>query len=72
MKYIVERIEENIASLENMDTGEIINFNVSNIPFIISEGDVLSFDEKIWNEDVEEKLKREKRISNKMKDLWIP
>lgn len=70
MKYIVERIEEEIASLENTETGEIINYNVSEIPFKIFEGDVLSFEDNIWNKDDDEKDEREERIKNKMNDLW--
>ncbi|MBQ9314688.1 MAG: DUF3006 domain-containing protein [Clostridia bacterium] len=70
MKYIVERIEEKIASLENVETGEIKNFNISEIPFVIREGDVLIFNENVCNTDEEERRIREERIKNKMKNLW--
>lgn len=70
MEYIVERIEEKIASLENVETGEIKNFNISEIPFVIREGDVLIFNENVCNTDEEERRIREERIKNKMKNLW--
>lgn len=70
LKYIVERIEEDIASLENIETGEITNYNVSEIPFKIYEGDVLIFDEDVWSQDNEEKENINLRIKNKMENLW--
>jgi len=70
MRFIVERVEENIASLENMETGEIISYHVQEIPFQIVEGDVLIFENNDWNHDVQEKNKRHNRISKKMQELW--
>lgn len=70
LKYIVERIEDGIASLENIETGEITNYNISDIPFKIYEGDVLIFEEQMWRYDNEEKELRKIRIENKMKNLF--
>ena len=72
MKYIVERIEEEIASLENVETGEIKNFNISEIQnfFQCFITPVLIFNENVWNTDEEERRIRGERIKNKMKNLW--
>lgn len=70
LKFIVERIEDDIASLENIETGDITNYNVSEIPFKIYEGDVLIFEEQMWKYDNEEKELRKSRIENKMKNLF--
>ena len=70
MRFLVERIEDDIASLENMETGDITNFNISEIPFKILEGDVLIFENDTWSQDFEEKEETHERIKNKMDDLW--
>lgn len=70
MKFIVERIEEDIASLENIETGDIVNYNVSEIPFKIYEGDVLIFEHEMWSSDNDEKQEIHERIKNKMTDIW--
>ena len=71
MRYIVESIEDGIASLEDIATREIVRFNISDIPFLIREGDVLVLENTIWYQDEEERKCREERIQKKMKDLWI-
>ena len=44
MIYIVDKIEDNIAVLENKDTREIINVNISCLPSLIKEGSILKYD----------------------------
>ena len=70
MKFIVERIEEDIASLENFKTGEIINFDISKIPFEVFEGDVLIFENECWKKEEKDKIEMKERIKNKMQSLW--
>ena len=38
MKYAIDRIEDNIATLENIDNNEIINIDINNLPKNIKEG----------------------------------
>lgn len=70
MKYVVERIEEGIAVLEEQESGEIINMDLSEIPFIIKEGDVIIYENDEWNNSLEEKELIDERIQQKMNDLW--
>lgn len=70
MRYVVERIEENIASLEELSTGNIVTKDISEIPFMIVEGDVLIFEENTWKNDQEEKKKRRKIIEQQLENLW--
>ena len=70
MKFIVARIEDDIASLESIDTGEIINYNVSDIPFKIYEGDIIIFEENVWSQNFEQKEIIKSRIEEKMNRLW--
>ena len=41
MKFIVDRIEENIVVCENIDTKEIIQISINEIPENIKEGNVI-------------------------------
>ncbi len=71
MKYIVERIEDGIASLENMETQEIFNMDISEIPFFISEGDILIVGEDSVTNSIVERQKREAIIKEKMKQAFM-
>ena len=70
MRYVVDRIEEGYAVLENQESGEITNMDLSEIPFIIYEGDVIIYENNKWNNSAEEKEIIEERINKKMDDLW--
>lgn len=73
MKYTVDRVEEEICVLENMESGDIIEVEISIFPFDIKEGNVVVYqnDEFVIDKDAEEdrrlslrermnKLKKEK------------
>ena len=60
MKYAVDKINEDIAVLENINTGEIININVSEIPNNIKEKDILIFEDNLYRID---KIEKENRIN---------
>lgn len=69
MKYIVDRIENDIAVLESFSDKKIINVPLENIKINISEGDVLIFDGKNYTLNIGEKEDRLKIIMEKMKRL---
>lgn len=69
MKYIVDRIENDIAVLESFSDKKIINVPLENIKINISEGDVLIFDGKNYTLNSGEKEDRLKIIMEKMKRL---
>ena len=69
MKYAVDRIDNEAATLESIIDGSKINIMIKDIPFDIKEGDILVFDgEKYFKVD---KLKNEriKNIREKMNRL---
>ncbi len=41
MKYIIDRIEDNIVTLENIYTKKTINISIDNLPKNIKEGSIL-------------------------------
>ena len=69
MKYIVDRIENDIEVLESFSDKKIINVPLENIKINISEGDVLIFDGKNYTLNIGEKEDRLKIIMEKMKRL---
>lgn len=71
MKYAVDRIEEDIAVLQNIDDGSIILESISNLPTSLHEGMILSFENDCYLIDNELEYKRRKRIESKFNDLIV-
>ena len=69
MKFVVDRIENDIAVLENMKNKEIINVSLKLLPKNLKEGDVLKFNNNKYFLDNNEKQVRLDRIREKMKML---
>ena len=69
MKYIIDRIEDNIAVLEQQDTKEFINISTKYLPQGIKEGMVLSLINNIYTIDIKATEKRKKEILEKFKRL---
>lgn len=69
MKYIIDRIEENIAILENQDTEEFININTTLLPQNIKEGMILSLINNTYTIDTKATEERRKEILEKFKRL---
>ena len=72
MRYIIDRIEEEIVVCENEDTGEFEEIDIFYLPDGIEEGDIVIYDEDIdeYYIDYEEKKLRKARIEDKMEDIW--
>lgn len=69
MKFVVDRIENDIAVLENIKNKEIINVSLKLLPKNLKEGDVLKFNNNKYFLDNNEKQARLNRIREKMKML---
>lgn len=71
MRYIVDRIEEDYAICEADDENNtLISIKIDKIPFFLSEGDVIYYEDNKWIKDDFEKEKIVSRIKKKMNDLW--
>lgn len=46
MRYAVDEIIDNLVKLENMDTGEVVNVDISLFPKNIKEGNIVVRKEK--------------------------
>lgn len=69
MKYVIDRIENDIAILEEINTKEIVELNIKELPNDIEEGKVLIKVDDNYLIDEEEKIIREKEISERFKNL---
>lgn len=65
MKYAIDRIENNIIVLENLNTKEITNINKNLLNFKVKEGDILVYQNNKYYLDNNEKEKRIKIIKEK-------
>ncbi len=69
MKYSVDRIEDNIVILQDLDTKVIKEVNKKDIKFKISDGDVLLFKDNKYIKDNKLKEDRLKLIQEKLNRL---
>lgn len=69
MKYVVDRIENQIAVLESLETKKILNVNKSVLPKKVSEKDVLILENGKYVLDDNAKKERLEIIRRKMEML---
>ncbi len=69
MKYAVDEIIDDIAILENIETGERIDVSLKLLPSGVSDGTILSLVDGKYNFDLDEETIRRKRILEKMERL---
>jgi len=68
MKYAVDRIEGDIAVLENLDTRELLNIKLTELPEI-TDGDIIKYEDGKYIKDMETQNKRLEEIKSKMELL---
>lgn len=68
MKFAVDRIEDNYAILENIETGEKKEEPIAILP-AIKEKDILLFEDNLYKKDDIERQKRMKQIKEKLERL---
>ena len=61
MKYAVDKIEENIVTLESLDTKEKKEVLLEVLPFNIKEGTILTYENSVYKKD--EVLEQQRRTS---------
>ena len=69
MKYSIDRIIEKIAILENLETKEIIEVNLEDLPQDIKDGTILKLENNKYIFDQETQKTREETIREKMERL---
>lgn len=69
MKYAVDRVEENIAVCQNLDTNEIIEIDLKLLPKRIKDGTILIYEDNKYKIDKKEEEKRKLAILEKFNRL---
>lgn len=69
-EFTVDRIEEEIVTLENRKNKEMITINKDNLPENIKEGSILKKVNEKYILDEEKTKETEERIKEKMNKLW--
>lgn len=69
MKYAVDKIENDIVVLENIENCEIKEVPITELPNNIKEGNILKYENDIFIKDVQEEIKRRKNIKNRFNCL---
>ena len=69
MKWAVDRIEDNIAILENINTLEKKEVAISLLPSSIHEGSILIYQNNTYTADIFEEEMRRKLIEEKFRKL---
>ena len=68
--YTIDRFEEDLAVCEDRETKEMINIKRTDLPKDSHEGSTLKLKNGKFELDLEEEEKVEKRIKEKMDNLW--
>ena len=69
MKYAVDRIINDIAILENIETNEMCEIDISTLPFSIYEGAVISLKNGIYYLEENVEARRRKMIEDRFKRI---
>ena len=69
MKYSIDRIENNIAILENIDTQEIIEVDINLLPVGSKETSIIKIEDNQYILDTQEEQKRKEDIFSRFNKL---
>jgi hypothetical protein len=69
MKYSIDRIENDIAVLENIDTNEIIEIEISLLPENIKESNIVIYENNKYKLDQETEDSRKKDLLSRFSKL---
>ena len=69
MKYSIDRIEENIAVLENIETKEIIEVEISQLPDNIKETNIVIYENDVYILDKNTEETRKKDLLSRFNKL---
>ena len=68
--WVIDRFEGDFAICENRENKKKREIKIEKLPENIKEGSVLRFKDGKYSLDLSQQKKIEKRIEEKMKDIW--
>lgn len=69
MKYAIDRIENNIAIIENLETKEIIEVDISLLPEGSKESSIITIIDNEYKLDIEDEQVRKESLLNRFNKL---
>ena len=69
MKYAVDRIEDNLVIIENLETKEIIEIGKDKLPEGIKDGTILIYEDEEYKLDLNEEELRRRQIQARFNRL---
>lgn len=69
MKYSIDRIENDVAVLESLESREIINVNITLLPQNVKEGSIIVYENNKYTKDEETELKRKTELQSRFNNL---
>lgn len=69
MKFAVDRIEENIAVCQNLETKEMMEVTIDKLPKDIKDGTIIMFKDNEYKLDLTEEELRRKKIQERFNKL---
>lgn len=69
MKYVIDRIEDNIVICQNLETKEMVEIEKKLLPQNIKDGNVLLFENNEYKLDLDEEEIRRQRIRERFNRL---
>ena len=69
MKYAVDRIEDNLVIMENLETKEIIEIEKDKLPEDIKDGTILIYEDEEYKLDLNEEELRRRQIQDRFNRL---
>lgn len=69
MKYAIDRIENNIAILENLETKEIMEVDISLLPEGSKESSIITIIDNEYKLDIEDEQVRKESLLNRFNKL---
>ena len=69
MKWVIDRIEDDIVILESISTKEKKEVSIDLLPSSIHEGSVLIFEDNTYQVDIPEEIKRRTEILKRFQKL---
>lgn len=69
MKYVIDRIEDNIVICQNLESKEMVEIEKNLLPQNIKDGTMLLFENNEYKLDLKEEELRRKRISERFNRL---
>ena len=69
MKYAIDRIENNIATCQNLETNEMVEIDLNLLPKKVKDGTILIYEDEEYKLDLNEEELRRRQIQARFNRL---